>query len=367
MCVPIARSVQLARAGDAPADSEPLTIHNAVCACSERRLAPAQPKAAKAQRHAIKGSCPSLSQLDDEGYDPRSNLPLPAIHQVQMGHRRNRKRTPPAVSSGTPGTSAGQQRSSETGTQLFTERDGPTSSDREVGKVGSAPPLTTSPTSSSDTQLAGSAGVQKQRSSDGLIALDALPTRRRARKARDARALSTLPESFSCTQHMGAPEAQERRSSKPVAALAVERDGPASTEPIACTPGVGLQLGVMTSGIVNVHVWVSQDVSTSVPPTRRLPVRYPRRQPNDAGNPRKGCPPPPGPNAPIAARRAHLKGYYNDFPELSDEEWASLRLKFTRRGCHFVLPNGLPPPSETTTACADRAKPRRADRAKPRL
>jgi hypothetical protein len=295
-------------------------------------------------------------------------LPSTQVQTSAMGRRRNRKRTPPAVSSGMPSTPAGQQHSSEPEAQLFSERDCPTSSDREVGKVGSALPLTTSPTSSSDTQLAGSAGVQKQRISDELVALDALPTRRRARKARDARALSTLPESFSRTQLMGAPEAQERRSSKPVAALAAERDGPASTEPVTCTPGVGLELGVTTHGIVNVHVWVSQDVSTSVPPTRRPNVRYPCRKPNDSCNPREDHPPPPGPNAPIAARRAHLKSYGKDiFPELSDEDWASLRLKFTRRGCHFVLPNGLPPSSAATTACADRVQPRRADRAKPRL
>jgi hypothetical protein len=128
-----------------------------------------------------------------------------------------------------------------------------------------------------------------------------LPTRRRARKVRDARALSTLPESFSRTQLMGAPEAQEQRSIKPVAALAAERDGPASTEPVACTPGVGLQLGVTRYGIVNVHVWVSQDVSTPVPPTRRPPFRYPRRASNDWYNPREGHPLPPGPDAPTTA------------------------------------------------------------------
>jgi hypothetical protein len=285
-----------------------------------------------------------------------------------MGRRRNRKRTPPAVSSGTPSTPAGQQRSSEPGAQLSTERDGPTSSDREVGKAGSALPLSMSPMSSSDTQLAGSAGVQKQRSSDELVALDAPPTRRRARKARNARALSTLPESFSRTQLMGAPEARVRRSSKPVATLAAERDGPTSTETATCTPSVGVQVDAMMNGEVRVELWVSQDVSTSAPPTQRPPFRYPRRKPNGAGNPREGHPPPPGPNAPIAARRAHLKSYGKDiFPELSDEDWASLRLKFTRRGCHCVLPNGHPPPSAATTACANRARPRRADRAKPRL
>jgi hypothetical protein len=174
-----------------------------------------------------------------------------------------------------------------------------------------------------------------------------------------------LQTSFSRTQLMGAPEAQERRSSKPVAALAAGRDGPVSMETVTCTPGVGLQLGVTSYGIVNVHVCVSQDVSTSVPPTRRPPVRYPRREPNDAGNPRKGRPPAPPLGAPDAVWRAHLKSYgYNIFPELSDKDWASLRLS---RSCQFVLPNGRPPTSAATTTCADRAKPRLADRAKPRL